>query len=444
MGSFIIKDARIINEGKITEGDLKVVNGRFEKIGGIQSSDNLTEINFAHDFLMPGIIDDQVHFREPGLTYKADIRSESMAAAAGGVTSFMEMPNTNPPATTIELLEKKYEIGSKTSIVNYSFFLGATNDNLDQILEADYSKICGIKIFMGSSTGDLLVDNEKALENIFSNAPALIATHCEDEKTILDNLEKYKAAYGDKIEPFMHPQIRSAEGCYLSSSKAVAMARRYNTRLHILHISTAIETALFNNTIALDKKRITSEACVHHLYFNDSYYASLGNKIKCNPAIKTVDDQEAILQALLDGRIDIIATDHAPHTSEEKSEQYLKAPSGLPLIQHGLLMMMKLVGQNKISLEKVIELMCHAPAQCFKIEQRGYIREGYYADFVRLDLSHSTNVQKDNLYYKCGWSPLEGTLLPGVVKGTWVNGTKVYENGLICEATGSRLTFHHQ
>lgn len=364
-----------------------------------------------------------------------------MAAAAGGVTSFMEMPNTNPPATTIELLEQKYAIAAETSVVNYSFFLGTTNDNLDELLKANYKEICGIKIFMGSSTGNLLVDNEQTLDKIFANAPALIATHCEDEKTILDNLHRYKEKYGENITPEMHPLIRNAEGCYISSSKAITLAKKHNTRLHILHISTAIETELFENKIPLAEKRITSEACVHHLYFNDNDYKTLGNKIKCNPAIKTSVDQSAVLQALLDGKIDIIATDHAPHTEEEKAAPYLKAPSGLPLIQHTFNMMLSLVNEGKISVTKVVELMCHAPAICFKIKDRGFIREGYMADFVQVDFDKNTLVDRKDLFYKCGWSPLEGVKLPGKIVGTWVNGTKVFESGKICAANGNRLKF---
>ena len=441
MESYIVRNARIINEGNITEGDLLIRNGRFEKIGGIINDDNLPEIDFKGNVLIPGIIDDQVHFREPGLTHKANIRTESMAAAAGGVTSFMEMPNTNPPATTIELLEQKYAIAAETSVVNYSFFLGTTNDNLDELLKANYKEICGIKIFMGSSTGNLLVDNEQTLDKIFANAPALIATHCEDEKTILDNLYRYKVKYGENITPEMHPLIRNAEGCYISSSKAISLAKKHNTRLHILHISTAIETELFENKIPLAEKRITSEACVHHLYFNDNDYKTLGNKIKCNPAIKTSVDQSAVLQALLDSKIDIIATDHAPHTEEEKAAPYLKAPSGLPLIQHTFNMMLSLVNEGKIRVTKVVELMCHAPAICFKIKDRGFIREGYMADFVQVDFDKNTLVDRKDLFYKCGWSPLEGIKLPGKIVGTWVNGTKVFESGKICAANGNRLKF---
>lgn len=441
MSSYIIKDARIINEGKITEGDLVIKNGRFEKIGGIIESEHLDEIPFDGNFLIPGIIDDQVHFRQPGLTHKADIRTESMAAAAGGVTTFMEMPNTNPPATTISLLEEKYAIGAETSVVNYSFFLGGSNDNLDELMRADYSNICGIKIFMGSSTGNLLVDNEVTLDRIFANAPVLIATHCEDEATIVRNMEIFKEKYGDDITPEMHPLIRNAEGCYISSSKAIELAKKHNTRLHILHISTAIETTLFRNDIPLTEKRITAEACVHHLYFNDSFYPELGNKIKCNPAIKTAADQEAIMNALLDGRIDIIATDHAPHLMEEKNQTYTKSPSGLPLVQHSLQMMLTFVNKGKISLEKVIELMCHAPADCFRVKERGYIREGYHADFARLDLYTDTTVNNEDLFYKCGWSPLEGVTLPGKIHATWVNGDKVYEDGIILTNAGQRVLF---
>jgi len=441
MSSYIIKDARIVNEGYITEGDITVADGRFEKIGGIQESGHLTEITFDGDFLIPGIIDDQVHFRQPGLTHKADIRSESMAAAAGGVTSFMEMPNTIPPATTLALLEEKYQVAAESSIVNYSFFLGAGNDNMDEILKADYSQICGVKVFMGSSTGDLLVDDEDALVNIFQNAPALIATHCEDEATIRRNLELFKEKYGENLNASHHPAIRNAEGCYLSSSRAISLAKRYDSRLHILHISTAIETGLFENQTPLFQKRITSEACVHHLYFNEKDYLPLGNKIKCNPAIKSEEDQHSVFAALKDGRIDIVATDHAPHTLEEKKQHYLKAPSGLPLIQHSLNLMLTFVKKGEASLEQVIHWMCHAPAECFGIRTRGYIREGYHADFARLDFYENTVVDEESLFYKCGWSPLEGRSLPGKIKATWVNGAQVYEDGIILTNAGQRLKF---
>ena len=441
MSSVIIRNAKIVNEGKIEEGDVKIIDGRFDRIGEVHHTGSIPEVDFEGDFLIPGIIDDQVHFRQPGLTHKADIRTESMAAAAGGVTTFMEMPNTVPPATTLELLEDKYRIAEETSIVNYSFFLGASNDNLDEILKADYSRICGVKIFMGSSTGDLLVDNDTALDNIFRNCPALIATHCEDEDTIRHNLEEYKAKYGDRLDASFHPLIRSAEGCYLSSSKAVKLAKKYNSRLHILHISTARETELFGNDLPLKDKKITAEACVHHLYFSDRDYARLGNKIKCNPAIKTQEDRDAIFQALKSGKLDVVATDHAPHTLEEKNQPYLKAPSGLPLVQHSLNIMLGFVKSGKATLEEVVHWMCHAPATCFRIKERGYIREGYHADFVRLNLDERTMVDEESLFYKCGWSPLEGESLPGKVLSTWVNGVRVYDEGIIITNQGKRVNF---
>lgn len=441
MGSVIIRNARIVNEGTIIEGDVKVINGYFEQIGRIRHEGDTPEIDFEGDYLIPGIIDDQVHFRQPGLTHKADIRTESMAAAAGGVTTFMEMPNTYPPATTLELLEDKYSIAEEASIVNYSFFLGASNNNLDEILKADYSQICGVKIFMGSSTGDLLVDNETALENIFENCPALIATHCEDEATIRQNMEEYIAKYGDNLDAHFHPLIRSAEGCYLSSSRAINLAKKHNSRLHILHISTGKETELFGNDVPLKNKRITAEACVHHLYFSDRDYTRLGNKIKCNPAIKTQEDREAIFKALKSGKLDIVATDHAPHTLDEKNQPYLKAPSGLPLVQHSLNIMLSFVRREKATLEEVVHWMCHAPAICFRIKGRGYIREGYHADFVRLNLSANTLVDEESLFYKCGWSPLEGESLPGKVISTWVNGVKVYDDGIIITNQGKRVEF---
>lgn len=441
MSSVIIRNAKIVNEGKIEEGDVKIIGGRFDRIGAIHQTGSIPEVDFEGDFLIPGIIDDQVHFRQPGLTHKADIRTESMAAAAGGVTTFMEMPNTVPPATTLELLEDKYRIAEETSIVNYSFFLGASNDNLDVIMKADYSRICGVKIFMGSSTGDLLVDNDTALDNIFKNCPALIATHCEDEATIRHNLEEYNAKYGFRLDASFHPSIRSAEGCYLSSSKAVNLAKKYSSRLHILHISTARETKLFGNDLPLKDKRITAEACVHHLYFSDRDYARLGNKIKCNPAIKTQEDRDAIFQALKSGKLDVVATDHAPHTVEEKNQPYLKAPSGLPLVQHSLNIMLGFVRSGRATLEEVVHWMCHAPAICFRIKERGYIREGYHADFVRLNLDENTNVDEESLFYKCGWSPLEGESLPGKVISTWVNGVRVYDEGIIITNQGKRVDF---
>lgn len=391
---------------------------------------------------MPGIIDDQVHFREPGLEHKATIQSESAAGVAGGVTSYMEMPNTKPPALTQTLLENKYRIASTHSWGNYSFFLGASNNNLDEIMKTDPQNVCGIKIFMGSSTGNMLVDDRDTLEKIFAQCPTLIAVHCEDEQTILANLSEAHATYGDHIPPSAHPWIRNHEACFLSSSLAVGLAKKHNTRLHILHISTKEEVSLFEKG-PVENKHITSEACVHHMFYCDQDYITLGNQIKCNPAIKTAEDRDAILNALLDDRIDIIASDHAPHTWEEKSEPYTHAPSGLPLIQHELLMMLSHWKEDRITLEKIIEKMCHAPAECYRIAERGYLDEGYHADIVMLDLEKETFVSKENILYKCGWSPLEGMHLPGVVEATWVNGVRCYEDGKIVGVpAGKRLHFN--
>lgn len=387
--NLVFKNAQIINEGKITYGDLLVINDRITRIDNI--IDHIgQEVDCNGKYLMPGIIDDQVHFREPGLTHKASIATESRAAVAGGVTSYMEMPNTNPAATTLELLEAKYSIASQCSPANFSFFLGATEENLPVLLSADYNSICGVKIFMGSSTGSLLVEKDEALEKIFTHCPALIATHCEDEWTIKSNLAKIKEKYGDITTVAMHPQIRSAEGCYLSSYKAVNLAKKHGSRLHILHISTEKELSLFENTLDRKTKKITAEACVHHLFFDQTDYASLGNLIKCNPAIKTNEDKKAIMQAVIDGRIDVIATDHAPHTMEEKNRHYFEAPSGLPLVQHSLLMMLSHFEKNIISLEMIIDKMCHAPADIFKIADRGYLRPDYMADIVLFDLAQDT------------------------------------------------------
>jgi len=441
MQKILIKDARIVNDNKIIEGDILIENGRFEKIGGIIDA-NAEEISATGKYALPGIIDDQVHFREPGLTYKADIRSESMAAVSGGVTSFMEMPNVKPPTLTQELLEEKYKIGSNNSYANYSFFMGASNDNLEEVLKTDPKNVCGVKIFMGSSTGNMLVDEESTLENLFSKVPMLIATHCEDEATVRHNLEVYKSRFGENLTAKYHPLIRSREACYLSSSKAVQMAKKYGTRLHILHISTAEEVNLFSNDIPLADKKITSEACVHHLSFNDSDYEKLGNQIKCNPAIKSEHDRLAIFQGVLDDKIDIIATDHAPHTWDEKEKSYLEAPSGLPLVQHSLYMMMNHVKNGKLTVEKLVEKMCHAPAQCFKIQDRGYIREGYWADMVLWNPEKLYTVGKSNIRYKCHWSPLEGMTFQGEVSSTFVNGVLVYNEGELRPIpVGKRLQF---
>lgn len=442
MSDTIIKNVQIVNEGKIVEGDLHIKGNRIEKIGNSISHPGATEVDGKGRVLMPGIIDDQVHFREPGLTYKADIHSESGAAAAGGVTTFMEMPNTKPAALTQELLQDKYDIAAQSSYTNYSFFMGASNDNIEEVLKTDGKNICGIKVFMGSSTGKMLVDDHTALHNIFSKVDLLIATHCEDEETITANMEWYKDRFGEDIDSKEHPYIRSEEGCYLSSSKAIALAEKYDSRLHILHISTAKELDLFRNDIPLSQKRITSEVCVHHLHFDARDYLTHGNQVKCNPAVKDPYHKEALFKALLDDRLDIIATDHAPHTWEEKSKPYLQAPSGVPLVQHTLNVMLGFYHEGKISLEKIVEKMCHAPAICFDVVDRGYIREGYFADLVLVDVDKVWEVNKNNLLYKCNWSPFEGKSFRGGVDQTYVNGNLVYNGGKLGDhGKGMRLTF---
>ena len=443
MSSIIIKSATIVNEGRTFIGDVFIKNGLIEQIGSSLNMAADKVINAEGLHLFPGCIDDQVHFREPGLTHKADIFTESRAAIAGGITSFMEMPNTVPNTLTQQLLEDKYQIARRTSAANYSFFMGAGNDNLEEVLKTDKKNVCGIKVFMGSSTGNMLVDNEKTLEGIFSRAPILVATHCEDEATIRANAEQFRLKYGDNLTPEMHPLIRNAEACLISSSLAVGLAKKYDTRLHILHISTAIETSLFDNSIPLEKKRITSEACIHHLWFSDADYAKKGNWIKWNPAIKSAADRDEIFKAVLDDRIDVIATDHAPHTIEEKSQPYSKAPAGGPLVQHGLMAMLEFYKQGKISLEKIVEKMAHSPAICFQIENRGFIREGYWADLVLVDLNKRLTVSRSNVLYKCGWSPFEGQTFASSVVSTIVSGNLVYENGKITEGVfGKRLVFN--
>ncbi|MEP6647496.1 MAG: dihydroorotase [Saprospiraceae bacterium] len=415
MKDIIFKEALIINRGKIIEGDLLVRSDRIERIdSSISQKGAAIEISVNGRHLIPGVIDDQVHFREPGMENKATIYSESRAGIAGGVTSFMEMPNTRPPALTQELLEDKYRIASANAWGNYSFFMGAGNNNLEEILKTDPAMVCGVKVFMGSSTGNMLVDNMTTLENIFSRCPTLIATHCEDEATIHANLDLAKAKYGTAIPPSAHAWIRSREACYKSSSLAVELAKKYNSRLHVLHITTKEEVELFDQGNIVDK-RITAEACVHHMYYSEKDYIELGNQIKCNPSIKAEEDRKAILEAVKENRIDIIASDHAPHTREEKSEPYLQAPSGLPLIQHSLLMMLSHWKDGEISLEKIVEKMCHAPALCFRIADRGYLEEGCFADIVMLDTKKETLVHKENILYKCNWSSLEGKTLPGKI-----------------------------
>lgn len=443
MSSILIKSATIVNEDKQFVSDLLVKDGLIERIDKQIDVRADQIINAKGLYLLPGCIDDQVHFREPGLTYKADIHSESRAAVAGGITSFMEMPNTVPNTLTQELLEQKYKIGERNSLANYSFFMGASNDNLDEVLKTDIKNVCGIKVFMGSSTGNMLVDNPRTLEDIFKESPMLIATHCEDEATIKSNLEHYRELFEDNIPVRFHPQIRSEEACYLSSSMAVEMAKKYNTRLHILHISTEKETHLFANDIPLKDKRITAEACIHHLWFSDEDYDTKGNFIKWNPAVKKASDRDGILKAVLDGRIDVIATDHAPHTLEEKSKPYLQAPSGGPLVQHALPAMLELYHHGKISLEQIAEKMAHNVAICFEIEKRGYIREGYWADLVLVDLNNPWNVNKSNILYKCQWSPFEGSTFKSKVMHTIVSGNLAYSNGNLIEGkSGKRLSFN--
>lgn len=444
MKTYIVKDTCIVNEGKQTFGDVLIKNGRIEKIDAtISTPENAIEVNGKNQFLIPGAIDDQVHFREPGLTHKANIYTESKAAVAGGVTSFMEMPNTNPAALTQELLEEKYAIGQKTSLANYSFFMGTSNDNYEEVMKTNAKKneVCGVKIFMGSSTGNMLVDNSLVLDKVFAGSELLIATHCEEEWMIKENIEKRKKEKGI-LEPSDHPIIRNEEVCFESSFKAIQFAKKHNSRLHILHISTEKELQLFTNMIPLEDKRITAEVCVHHLHFTADDYAALGNKIKCNPAIKAPLNKTALWKALLDDRLDVIATDHAPHTWAEKNEPYEKAHAGLPLVQHSLLMMLHYVNEDKISIEKVVEKMSHAVAKCFQIKNRGFIREGYFADLVLVDMHKPTTVSKENILYKCGWSPLEGSTFPATITNTFVNGHLVYGNNVFDESqSGQRLQF---
>lgn len=437
----IIKQATVVNEGKQFIADVLLHNGRIEKIAShIETPAGAREINAEGLHLLPGAIDDQVHFREPGLTHKANIHSEARAAVAGGVTSFMEMPNTVPAALTQELLEDKYAIAAQSSVANYSFFMGVSNDNVEEVLKTNKKKneVAGIKIFMGSSTGNMLVDNYITLNKIFGGAEMLIATHCEDERVVAAN----KLKYPDADHASFHPLIRDTNACFESSFSAIQLAKQNDTRLHILHISTAKELQLFSNMMPLAEKRITNEVCVHHLHFTADDYARLGNQIKCNPAIKAPENKEALWKALLDDTLDIIATDHAPHTWDEKQQPFAQAPAGLPLVQHSVLLMLHYVQQGKISIEKVVEKMAHAPAICFQVKERGYIREGYYADLVLVDLKKEYTVSKDNILYRCGWSPMEGMTLPASITHTFVNGNVVYENGVVIEDyKGMRLAF---
>ena len=445
MKGVLIKNARVINEGSVEKLDVWVEGNFIKKIDKKIDTipPNTMIIDAKNRFLMPGVIDDQVHFREPGLTHKAEIRTEAKAAVAGGITSFIEMPNTVPNATTQELLEDKFKIAQKVSLANYSFMIGGTNDNLEELLKTDGRNVAGIKLFLGSSTGNMLVDDEKVLEKIFSSTDLLIALHCEDETTIKNNLDKQKSIYGDDIPMELHPVIRSEEACYLSSSKAVELAKKTGARIHVFHLSTAKETDLFTNKITLKDKRITSEVCIHHLTFDDRDYEEKGSHIKWNPAVKSQKDKAGLWKALLDDRIDVIATDHAPHTLEEKAQVYTKAPSGGPLVQHALIVMFEAVKQGKITPEKMVEKMCHNPAILFRIEKRGFIKEGYYADLVIVDPEVSQKVERDNVFYKCGWSPFEGRTFSSSVTHTFVNGNLVYKEGVFFEEEkGQRLLFN--
>lgn len=440
--TYLIKGAEVINEGSRSSQDILIKNGRIEKLGTGLEDPHAEEISADGLVLMPGVIDDQVHFREPGLTHKADIYTESRAAVAGGITSYMEMPNVVPQTVTQGLLSDKYAIGANKSLANYSFYMGCTNTNIEEVLKTDGSNVCGVKIFMGSSTGDMLVDNEKTLESAFSKCELLIATHCEDEETIRANTAQYVDMYGDDIPLEFHPIIRSREACIKSSSLAVELAKAHNTRLHILHISTADETDLFSNSMPLAEKRITSEACVHHLWFTDQDYESKETLIKWNPAVKTENDREGIWKALLDDRIDVVATDHAPHTLGEKSNPYTKAPSGGPLVQHALQTMIEHSLNGRLSLERVVEKMCHAPAICFQLKERGFIREGFWADLVLLDLNAWEKIDRDNLLYKCGWSPFEGVTFRSKIHSTFVSGHLAYNDERLDESVlGERLLF---
>lgn len=444
MNTVLIKNAKIVNEGLIIEGDVLIEGEFIKEIASSIShkSSDCKVIDAEGNYLIPGAIDDQVHFREPGLTHKGTIASESRAAVAGGITSFIEQPNTVPNAVTQELLEQKYEIASQSSYANYSFMMGGTNDNLEEVLKTNPTNVAGIKLFLGSSTGNMLVDNEATLEKIFSSTKMLIAVHCEDEATIKANLEKYKEEFGEDIPVTAHHLIRSDEACYLSSSKAIALAKKTGARLHVFHLSTAKEMELFSNKIPLEEKQITAEVCVHHLWFTNDDYATKGNFIKWNPAVKTANDREALWKALLNDTIDVIATDHAPHTLEEKQQVYTKAPSGGPLVQHAVVAMFEAFHQGKISVEKIVEKMAHNPAKIFKIEKRGFIKEGYYADLAIVNPTKTWSVNKDNILYKCEWSPFEGTNFKSRVSHTFVNGQLVYENSAVKEIkAGKRLLF---
>ncbi len=442
--TILLKGGIVVNEGQQIVQDILIKRGYIEKISNDITPDNNWEVvDLKGKLILPGCIDDQVHFREPGLTQKANIFTESRAAVAGGITSFMEMPNTVPNTLNQELLQDKYDIGAKQSLANYSFFMGASNENVEDVLKTNERDVCGVKIFMGSSTGNMLVDSEATLNNLFSKVPMLISTHCEDEETIRANITAAKEKFGEDVPMSEHPYIRSEDACYKSSSMAVRLAKKHGTRLHVLHISTAKELSLFDNTVPLEQKKITAEACIHHMWFSEEQYAEKGAYIKWNPAIKKATDRDAIFQGVLDNKIDVIATDHAPHTLEEKANSYFKAPSGGPLVQHALVAMLQKVKDGMISIEHVVEKMAHAPAILFKIEKRGYIREGYYADLVVVDPNKSITVTKENILYKCGWSPFEGVQFDHSIHSTYVNGNLVYSKGLIVDVTrGKRLLFN--
>ena len=444
MKKTLIKNAFVVNEGETKQMDVLIEAGKIAQIKETITADDQTEIVEAEGkYLLPGLIDDQVHFREPGLTHKACIRTESRAAVAGGITSFIEMPNTNPQTTTREELDRKFAIADQDALANYSFMFGGTNDNFEEIKNLDTTQVAGLKLFLGSSTGNMLVDNEEVLRKIFSSTDLVISVHCEDEPTIRKNLADHIEEYGDDIPIEKHPVIRSHEACYLSSSRAIALAKETGARLHVFHLSTAIETDLFDNSIPLAEKKITAEVCTHHLWFTADDYAEKGTFIKWNPAVKNTEDREALWAALNDDRIDVLATDHAPHTLEEKQNPYTKAPSGGPLVQHALLALLTAAKQGKITLEKLVEKACHNPAILFQIAERGYVREGYYADLVLVDLNQQTTVKKEDLLYQCGWSPFEGTTFDATVEKTWVNGSMVYNQGKIIETNAAkRLQFN--
>lgn len=443
----LIKNAFIVNEGVIREGSLLIENGIIADTNPAVDAlkGDLTVVNAKGKYLLPGVIDTHVHFREPGLTYKADIYSESRAAVAGGVTSFMDMPNTVPPVLTQKLLEDKFTLAKDKALANYSFYMGTSNTNLDEVLKTNPATVCGVKIYMGSSTGNLCVDNPDTIEQLFARCPLILAAHCEDEEIIKANTRRFEALYGDNPPPAMHPQIRNEECCYRSSSHAVELARKHNTRLHIVHVSTQKETTLFDNKLALEEKRITAEVCIHHLWFSDKDYATKGNRIKWNPAIKTPNDRTGLMDALLTDKLDTVATDHAPHTGNEKEQHYFCCPSGAPMVQHSLVAMLEFYHQGVISLEDIVRKMCHAPATCFHVEKRGFIRKGYWADLTLVDLNKPWTVDKSNILYKCGWSPMEGEKFRSMVTHTFVNGHLAYNNGQFDDSVkGSRLIFNRK